>query len=111
MSERATEEPPISDAARRVAEALIEGSPPPPDARAALTPLEQAEIAALVRTARLTYLALHQPEPGDAAEESAWAKAKDALQSRPLATPAPEDVPPRWRAWLDRLLNRGNGDK
>lgn len=108
MSERVTEDSPISEAAQRVAEALIAGDPPPPDAQAALSNEEKAEIAAMIRTARLTYLTLHQPEPGADAEEKALAKAKDALQNRPPDTPS-DTVPPRWRAWLDRLLNRGNG--
>ena len=106
MATTDTDEPPISEPMRRVAEALIEGVTPPPDAQAALTVEERAEIAALVRTARLTNLTLHQPEAAPEVEAQAWSKAQEALKERP-AIPVPEDAPrSRLREWLERVLKQ-----
>lgn len=105
-----TDEPPISEPLRRVLEALIEGAPPPPDAQAALTEAEKAEVAALVRTARLTHLTLQQPEPPTGAAEAALARAQDALAKHPALGATDEEPRSPLREWWDRLLKRRNGE-
>jgi sugar phosphate isomerase/epimerase len=105
-------EPPLealSDPMRRIVEALVEGIPVPPDAEAALTPDERAEVGALVRTANLTYLTLQQPDPPTEAEARSLARAQDALSQRP-PVPVTEEIRPRpaLLAWLERLRNRRN---
>ena len=107
----AISEPPaletLPEPLRRVLEAIVEGIPVPADADAALSPEERAEVAALARTANLTYLTLQQPEPPAEAEARSLALAQDALAQRPPTTP-PEEVRPRpaLLAWLERLRNR-----
>jgi hypothetical protein len=103
----------LSEPMQRVLAALIEGQAPPPDADAALTEAERAEIAALGRTAHLTYIALHQPEPSTVAEEKALDRARKELARRQTAsagngvTSPPVTVPrPALLAWLERLRKR-----
>lgn len=119
--EPATPEP-LSDPLRRVLEALVDGTPAPPDALAALTDGERAEMAALLRTShfvRLTFQAA--PGPTAEAEATALARAREALAQRgfPVApagagagaagvTDPEADAPPRPAvlAWLERLRRR-----
>ena len=91
-------------------EALIEGAPPPPDAQAALTEEERAEVAALVRTARLTHLTLQQPDPPTGAADAALARAQDALAKHPLTGASEGEARSPLREWWDRLLKRMNGE-
>jgi hypothetical protein len=103
---------PLSEPMWRVLSALMEGETPPPDALAALTQEEQAEIAALGRTAHLAYLTLHQSEPSTAAEEKALDRARKELVRREQSTSssgvAPPPAIPRASvlAWLERLRKR-----
>lgn len=99
---------PLSDPMRRVLEAMVAGEPVPLDAQAALTATEQGEIAALARTANLTYLTLQLPDPSPEAEERSLEQAQQELIRRP---PVPHSVPPTETrpallSWLDKLLRR-----
>jgi hypothetical protein len=107
-----------SEAMRRVVDALLEGQPAPPDAQAALTEAERAEVAALARTAHFAAATLRRPDPPDGAEAAALDRARRALAARPPSpNGAPDEEPttparPVWRAWWDRLTGGGgdNGD-
>ena len=65
----------LSPTLRRVLDALLEGRAIAPQDRAALTEAEWLELRALARTANLTRLSLHQPDPTPQAEASALAEA------------------------------------
>lgn len=98
----------LSRPMRLALEALLDDAPPPADALAALTDEERAELASLARTANLTSLTLHQPDPNPDAQANAWAQAEKALDRRAAApSPPPAAPPPKPRRnWLDRLLKR-----
>jgi hypothetical protein len=96
----------LSPTLRRVLDALIEGRNIEPTDRAALTEAEWAELRALSRTANLTRLTLHQPDPTPQAEASALAQAQKTLAEvgvrtsvHPQALASPENKP----SWLERL--------
>jgi hypothetical protein len=116
-----------SEAMRRVVDALLEGTPAPPDAHSALTETERAEVAALARTAHLARLSLRKPDPAPAAQAAALFRAQQALAARPVndtaaagtltpASPAgtadeSSESRPFWRVWWERLTGgerRGN---
>lgn len=109
----------MSEPMRQVMEALVAGLPAPPDAQAALTEAEQAEVAALVRTAHLTRLSLDRSRPPEGAEDAARARAEAALAANP-PDPAeverfrrknPEGKPAGGvRTWLDRVFHRTRSD-
>ncbi len=79
----ATSEPVFSEPMRRVLEAMVAGEAIPPDAHAALSDEERQEVAALARTAHLTRITLHQPEPTQEMEARALARAQATLAARP----------------------------
>jgi hypothetical protein len=79
----ATPTEPMSEPLRRVMEALVAGLPAPPDAQAALSEDEKAQVAAMGRTSRLVKVALDKGEPPPGAEEAARARAQAALEKRP----------------------------
>ena len=99
--------PPPSEALRRVMDALLDGLPPPPDAQAALTETERAEVAGLVRTANLTRLTLQTastPEQENG-EIASLEKAQAALETRAgSARPVlgPDKPAPWWAFWRKR---------
>jgi sugar/nucleoside kinase (ribokinase family) len=94
---------------RRVLEAMLDDAPAPPDALESLTDEERAEIASLARTANLTALTLHQPDPDPDAAEKALERAEKALERRGPVPPITQTEPPQEtrRNWLERLLKRG----
>ena len=107
------DDPPVSGAMRRVLEALFLGEPVPLDAQAELTAFEQAEVAALARTANLTYLTLSQPDPSADAEARSLSAAQKELARRPLVAPPPpvaepETIRPALLRFWERL--RGKRD-
>ena len=113
--------PGTSDGKRRVLDALLEGMPPPPDAQAALTETERAEIAALARTAHLTRLTLRKPDPAPDAEAEALRRAQAAFAARaasgglrsPLTGPADTSAPstrPFWQTWWERVSHTAPKD-
>lgn len=96
--------PPPSEALRRVVDALLDGTPPPPDAQAALSPAEQDEVAGIARTAHLTRLSLHAASgEGENGENAALQKAQAALQNRAPAS-AHGDSSAAPSSWWARLL-------
>ena len=103
----------LSGPMRRVLEALLDDAPALSDeaeALESLTEAERAEVAALARTANLTALTLHQPDPDQDAAAKALARAEKALERRgsaPSAPAAPEPTQETRRNWLERLLKRG----
>ncbi|MDX1931456.1 MAG: hypothetical protein SFU56_02510 [Capsulimonadales bacterium] len=97
----------LSEPMRRVLEAIVAGEPVPLDAHAALTPAERNELAALARTANLTYLTLQQPDASPDAEQRSLEIAQRELARRPARPPAPDPEPrPFLLAWLDRLRRK-----
>jgi hypothetical protein len=82
----------MSPALRRVLDALLTGATVAEADRNALTEAEQAELASLVRTARLVRVSLHQPEPTAESAENALHQALDAL-GRTGARPGREAEP------------------
>ncbi len=101
---------PMTEPMRRVLDALAEGVPAPPDAQAALTEAERAEIASLARTTHLAHLTLQQPAPPNEAEQASLGRAQAALENRPAPVgPKEGPEPPRKRAgWLGRFFRRGD---
>jgi hypothetical protein len=105
-------EEPVSESMRRVVDAMVAGEPIPDDAQATLTLAEQGEVAALARTANLTYLTLQLPNPSPEAEERSLARAQQELHRRPPVTrplPPLSPAPPSRSAlqvWWDRLWGR-----
>ena len=96
----------LSPSLRRVLDALIEGNPIEPADRAALTEAEWIELRALARTANVTRLTLHQPDPTPQAEASALAQAQRTLAEigpRPSAHPHALTSPVSKPSWLERL--------
>jgi hypothetical protein len=94
----------------RVLDALLEGRAVDALDRAALTEAEWFELRALARTANLTRLTLHQPDPTPQAEASALAQAQKMLaelgprsSSQPLLA-APQESKPTWLDHLRRFL-------
>lgn len=97
----------LSPALRRVLDALLEGESVSASDRAALSEDEWNELRALARTANLTRLTLHQPDPTPQAEASALEKAQKTLQElgprvSVVAPHTPEPEAPR-TGWLERL--------
>lgn len=99
----------LSPTLRRVLDALLEGRPIEANDRVALTTEEWTELRALARTANLTRLALHQPDPTPQAEANALAQAQKTLAevgARRALTPQPLDATPESEvkpSWLERL--------
>lgn len=75
----------ISEPMRITLDALYEGRPAPPEALAALTEKERAEVASLVRTANVVSLSLNQPEPTAEMEAAALSRAHQAMAKIPSA--------------------------
>lgn len=73
----------LTPAMRTVVDALAEGIEPSPSVLAALSTSEVQEARLLARTARLTYLSLHQPPIGADVEAEALSRAQTALSQRP----------------------------
>jgi hypothetical protein len=95
----------LSPTLRRVLDALLEGRAIDPKDRAALTEAEWLELRALARTANLTRLSLHQPDPTPQAEASALAEAQKTLAEVGPRTSAHAQTlaPPSKPSWLERL--------
>lgn len=98
----------LSPTLRRVLDALLDGRPVSAEDQAALTPDDREELQALARTAHLTGLTLHQPDPPTPAEIAALEKAQAALVAagvRPSVHPQslqPDDLMGR-PSFLTRL--------
>ena len=96
-----------TEAIQRVRDALLEGSPVPEGAQAALTDAERAEIASLAAVAMLTKTALHAAEPPPHAEGASLHRAQGILATR---RPASARRPMRTRAgiagWFARFLGK-----
>lgn len=96
----------LSPALRRVLDALLDGETISSADRAELTEAEWDELRALARTANLTRLTLHQPDPTPQAQASALAQAQKTLAevgpraSHNPAALAPSEPRP---TWLERL--------
>jgi len=93
----------LSPPLRRVLDALLEGDAVPPADRAALSEAEWNELRALARTAHLTTLTLHQPEPSAATEAAALAKAQKVLAELGPRTGLKEESTSNRPSWLERL--------
>lgn len=102
-----------SEAMRSVVEALIEGKTAPPEAQAALTDAERAEVAALARTAHLTRLTMHKPDPSPTVEAAALSRAQQTLAARaPITEPNLGGGNSFWRSLWARLSGAStNGDE
>lgn len=87
---------------RRVLDALLDGQPAPPDAQAALSDAEQAQVAALARTAQVTRLTLQRPEPTAEIEQRSFDRVQQALATG-ASRPVPSGTPPERHSWWDRL--------
>lgn len=100
----------ISEPMRRVLDALYAGEPVPPDAQAALSEEERAQVAALARTAHLTRLTLNKPEPSAEVEAAALRKAHEAMAAHQQRVGGPATSPaadPKARpSWIDRLFGK-----
>jgi hypothetical protein len=100
----------LSPALHRVLIALLEGESISDKDRAALTEAEWDELRALARTANLTRLTLHQPDPTPQAQASALAQAQKTLAevgprvSHNPASLAPSEPRPTWLERLKSLL-------
>ena len=77
-----------STAMQRVRDALLEGNPVPPEAHAALTDEERAEVAGLAVTATLVYTALQTPDPPAEAEASSLKQVTEIVAAQPPAASA-----------------------
>ncbi|WP_395088577.1 hypothetical protein [Armatimonas sp.] len=96
----------LSPTLRRVLDALLEGRTIESSDRAALTEAEWIELRALARTANLTRLTLHQPDPTPQAEASALAQAQKILaEIGPRSSAHPQALAPlnNKLSWLERL--------
>jgi hypothetical protein len=104
---------PVSPSMQHVLDAMLEGASAPPEALGELTDDERAELASLARTANLTALTLHLPDPNPDAVARALARAEREMERRTPNSSPPADAgtyqeaaQPR-RSWLDRFLKRG----
>ncbi len=97
----------LSAPMRQVLEALLEGLPAPPDALAALSSDEKAEVAAFVRATHLIRLTLQSPLPSEEAEAASLARARAVATRLPATGNAPPATPrPALLAWLARLRGK-----
>lgn len=95
----------LSPTLRRVLDSLLEGQAVTPADRAALSEAEWNELRALARTAHLTTLTLHQPEPSAETEAAALAQAQKVLQQIGPRTglKTQESTGASRPSWLERL--------
>ena len=96
----------MSPAMRRVLDLLLEGAEIPPEAMEALNGTERADLRALARTANLTRLALHRPEPEAHQAQASLARAEEALRRlgpRAGADPGSPEPDAPSPSLLDRL--------